>query len=121
MMVPSSLVPSDITMMDGAFIVSNDLYRDAIYRDPTHELKRWLEGPFALSNASSSIKHKYSKDGPWRNVDDIPRRISYSFADLGSIDTYGDAILDFVPNPRHALISMIDRETRKQFYSHESF
>jgi hypothetical protein len=115
----TSLLSSDITMMDGAFIVSNDLYRDAIYRDPTHDLKRWLDG--ALSNVSSSVKHKYSKDVDWSNVDDIPRRISYSFADLGSIDTYGDAILDFVPNPRHALISMIDGEMRKQFYSHESF
>jgi hypothetical protein len=116
---PSAFVPSssDITIMDGAFIVSNDLYRDAIYRDPTHDLKRWLEG----TSSSSSVKDKYSKDGTYNQVDDIPRRISYSFADLGSIDTYGDAILDFVPNPRHALIGMIDRETRKQFYSHESF
>lgn len=118
---PYSSVPSssDITIMDGAFIVSNDLYRDAIYRDPTHDLKRWLEG--TSSSSSSSVKDKYSKDGTYSQVDDIPRRISYSFADLGSIDTYGDSILDFVPNPRHALIGMIDRETRKQFYSHESF
>ena len=115
---------TDLTIMDGGFIVSNDLYRDAIYRDSTHDLKRWLDGPSSV--ASLSIKKaNHSKDDDhrhWKNhVDDIPRRISYSFADLGSIDTYGDAILDFVPNPRHALISMIDGEMRKQYYSHESF
>jgi len=83
----------------GAFVVSNDLYRDAIERDGNGELKEWLEG-------ISSWNEKIDSYGS-------PGRISYSFCDLGSIDRYGSPQLDFVPNPRHPLIQRIEEFYRK--------
>ena len=83
---------NDLTAMGGAFILSNDLFRDAQNRDMTGDLTRWLNGE-----------------------DDIvlPKRLSYSFAELGSTNKYGDLQLDFVPNPRHPLVTMIERLNRQ--------
>mmetsp|Transcript_26075 Transcript_26075/g.38587 ORF Transcript_26075/g.38587 Transcript_26075/m.38587 type:complete len:430 (+) Transcript_26075:102-1391(+) len=85
-------ISNDLTAMGGAFILSNDLFRDAQNRDMTGDLTRWLNGE-----------------------DDIvlPKRLSYSFAELGSTNKYGDLQLDFVPNPRHPLVAMIERLNRQ--------
>lgn len=86
----------DLTKIGGAYILSNDLFRDAQDRDLTGDLTRWLDGD----------EHEGAHCS-------LPRRISYSFADLGSMNQYGDGQLDFVPNPRHPLIAMIERSHRK--------
>lgn len=70
------------------FVLSNDMFRDAQARDTTHALKHWLnEG---------------------RNDSVGPGRISYSFADMGTMNDHGERILDFVPNPRHPLVIWIE-------------
>jgi len=70
------------------FILSNDMFRDAQGRDTTDALRHWLN------------------DG--RNVHMGPGRISYSFADMGTMNDHGERILDFVPNPRHPLVIWIE-------------
>lgn len=85
----------DLTSIGGAYILSNDLFRDAKDRDLSGDLTRWLDG-----DDNDELLHC------------LPRRISYSFANLGSMNKYGDAQLDFVPNPRHPLIAMIERSHR---------
>ena len=91
----------------GAFIVSNDFFRDAMTRDRKknggNELKIWLNGG-RQNNGSSSL---------CSNNDVPPGRISFSFCNLGSMNEYGDARLDFLPNPRHALIEFIEKENNK--------
>ena len=87
----------------GGFVLSNDFFRDATRRDddsphPTG-LRGWLEG----KSSSSSFQP--------------PGRISYSFADIGSTDEYGDRLLDFVPNPRHALVEEMEQELRAREHS----
>ena len=62
-------------------VLSNDMFRDAMARDA--DLEAWL------------------KQGG---------RISYAFCDLGSMNDYGEKELDFIPNPRHFLISDIERQ-----------
>mmetsp|Transcript_14045 Transcript_14045/g.20985 ORF Transcript_14045/g.20985 Transcript_14045/m.20985 type:complete len:400 (-) Transcript_14045:14-1213(-) len=102
---------NDLTLLGGAYIVSNDLYRDAMARDSSGNLRKWLEGSKYGGRShdhGNNLRGKLSE-----TVDDLPRRISYSFCDLGSIDKYGDVQLDFVPNPRHALIGMIERSDNK--------
>ncbi len=86
---------SDLTSLGGAYILSNDLYRDAQQRDVSGNLKDWLDGEDDLG---------------------VSKRISYSFADLGSIDQFGDVKLDFVPNPRHPLTAMIERIHRSDSF-----
>jgi hypothetical protein len=89
----------------GGYIVSNDMFHDAIRRDENklrhHELSL---------NMRSSISLK-----GWL----MKRRISYSFANVGTttttttqIDTSSDIQLDFVPNPRSDLIDAIDEYSR---------
>eukprot|EP00557_Chaetoceros_sp_GSL56_P002647 CAMPEP_0176497250 /NCGR_PEP_ID=MMETSP0200_2-20121128/11621_1 /TAXON_ID=947934 /ORGANISM="Chaetoceros sp., Strain GSL56" /LENGTH=439 /DNA_ID=CAMNT_0017895245 /DNA_START=65 /DNA_END=1381 /DNA_ORIENTATION=- len=68
----------DLTRIGGAYILSNDLFRDAKDRDISGDLTRWLDGDGGMDEF-----HRYS----------LPRRISYSFADLGSMNKYGDAQL----------------------------
>jgi hypothetical protein len=70
------------------FVLSNDMFRDAQARDTTNALKHWLN------------------DG--RNETVGPGRISYSFADMGTMNDNGERILDFVPNPRHPLVIWIE-------------
>lgn len=70
------------------FILSNDMFRDAQARDATTHLRHWLnEG---------------------RDPSIGPGRISYSFADMGTLNDHGERILDFVPNPRHPLVVWIE-------------
>ncbi len=59
----------------GAFILSNDLFRDAIQRDGC-DLQHWLRGK-----------------GPDK-CESLPGRISYSFCDIGCME------LDLIANPR---------------------
>lgn len=75
----------------GGFVLSCDMFRDAINRDVTGELSGWLT--------------KGSGHGPGR--------ISFAFCDMGSTDDYGDREMDFVPNPRHPLVAWIEGEHRK--------
>jgi len=76
----------------GAFILSNDFFRDAIARDDVSgDLSDWLNGNTTTNDGTP------------------PGRISYSFCDLGSINDYGDPLLDFMPNPRHLLIDRIEK------------
>ena len=78
----------------GGFVLSCDMFRDAINQDATGNLREWLT--------------KGSGSGPGR--------ISFAFCDMGSTDDYGDRQMDFVPNPRHPLISRIEDEHRKNSY-----
>ena len=66
------------------FILSNDMFRDAQARDTTGALSHWLN-----QGRDPSIG---------------PGRISYSFADMGTLNDHGERILDFVPNPRHPFV-----------------
>lgn len=75
----------------GGFVLSCDMFRDAVNRDVTGDLREWLT--------------KGSGNGPGR--------ISFAFCDMGSTDDYGDREMDFVPNPRHSLVSWIESELRK--------
>ena len=70
------------------FVLSNDMFRDAQARDTTEALKHWLNHG--------------------RNEAIGPGRISYSWADMGTMNDHGERILDFVPNPRHPLIIWIE-------------
>jgi hypothetical protein len=74
------------------FVLSNDMFRDAAARDPTGELKQWL--------TSGSDDHG-------------PGRISYAFCDMGTMDDHGDRVLDFIPNPRHPLVTWVESEHRR--------
>ena len=73
----------------GSFILSNDMYRDAIERDNNMSgLKEWLN--------ENNLNHQG------------PARISYAFCDLGAMNEFGSRILDFVPNPSHPFISYLE-------------
>lgn len=101
-----------IGRMGGAFVLSNDLFRDAQDRDPT--LRSWLTvgegsrigGP--IDGTHSSLSHTSSTSGS------CPGRISYTFVDVGTMDDHGDPQLDFLPNPRHPLISWLEERLRSQ-------
>jgi hypothetical protein len=82
-----------LTSIGGAFILSNDLFRDAQKRDTSGDFAQWLGGDDDMG---------------------LTKRLSYSFAELGSINKYGDLQLDFIPNPRHPLVAMIERLNRNQ-------
>lgn len=71
-----------------SYVLSNDLFRDAQERDV--DIRDWL-------------RHGLSEETG-------PGRISYTFVDLGKRDSFGDPILDFLPNPRHPLIEWIEKQ-----------
>jgi hypothetical protein len=71
-----------------AYVLSNDLFRDAQQRDATGSLSQWLV--HGLTNELG------------------PGRISFAFCDLGRLDDHGDPELDIVPNPRHPLVAWIE-------------
>ena len=77
-----------------AFVLSNDMFRDAQDRDASGQLKEWLE----------------QGDRPETG----PGRISYTFVDLGRKDDYGDPMFDIVPNPRHPLIAWVENQRKQQ-------
>lgn len=70
------------------FCLSNDMFRDAQARDTTGALGDWLNK---------------GRDGSVG-----PGRVSFSFADMGTMNDHGERVLDFVPNPRHPLIIWMD-------------
>mmetsp|Transcript_18925 Transcript_18925/g.31322 ORF Transcript_18925/g.31322 Transcript_18925/m.31322 type:complete len:468 (-) Transcript_18925:207-1610(-) len=70
----------------GGFVLSNDFFRDAMARDP--DLEQWLKGEWG--------------------------RISFAFCDLGTTNDFGARELDFIPNPRHPLVSDVDRQRHTQ-------
>lgn len=82
-----------------AYVVSNDLFRDAQRRDTTQQLSSWL--------THGSGGHEGTGPG----------RISYAFCDTGRIDEHGERELDFVPNPRHPLTAWIERILRQSAHS----
>lgn len=71
-----------------AFVLSNDLFRDAQDRDATEQLRGWLQNGIDSHG---------------------PGRISYAFVDMGQLDEYGQRELDIVPNPRHPLVLCIEQ------------
>lgn len=72
----------------GGFVLSCDMFRDAVNRDAKGDLSEWLT----------------------RGSGNGPGRISFAFCDMGSTDDYGDREMDFVPNPRHPLVAWIETE-----------
>jgi len=82
----------------GGYVVSNDMFHDAIRRDDS----RHHHNKLPLNARSVSLKGWLSK-----------KRISYSFANVGTTSQIDDRIrLDFVPNPRSDLIEAIDECSR---------
>ena len=71
------------------FVLSNDMFRDAQARDPSGVLQEWLN------------------EGRDKKITG-PGRISYTFCDMGTMNDNGDRILDFVPNPRHPLVTYVE-------------
>jgi hypothetical protein len=79
------------------YVLSNDLFRDAQRRDGTGRLAHWL----------------HEGDGEALG----PGRISYTFCHMGRIDDHGERELDIVPNPRHPLVTWIERQHAAPAYS----
>lgn len=79
------------------FVLSNDMFRDAMDRDGTGQLRQWLkEGDGTPTTVTSATEPACIKG---------PGRISFAFCDMGTMDDHGDHILDLVPNPRHPLVA----------------
>ena len=89
--------------LEGAYVLSNDLFRDAMKRDVSGELREWLGD------------HRYMK-GDTANGTFLSGRISFSFCNVGSIDNFGDQVLDFLPNPRHQLVEMIEKNKARTHF-----
>ena len=83
----------------GGFVVSCDMFRDAISREG-ESLRQWLQ-------VGSENKG--------------PGRISFAFCDMGSTDDYGDKQMDFLPNPRHPLVRWIESHHRSQHQGPQPF
>ena len=73
----------------GGFVLSNDMFRDAIGRD--ERLGNWLK----------------QENG----------RISYAFVDMANLDDFGDRLLDFIPYPRHPLVNWAEEMHRTNHVS----
>ena len=67
----------------GGHILSNDMFRDAMARGDA-DLEQWLQREWG--------------------------RISFAFCDLGTMNDHGQTELDFIPNPRHPMVSEIERK-----------
>jgi hypothetical protein len=76
-----------------AYVVSNDMFRDAQERDGGRQLAAWL-------NTDDAVLGK--------------GRISYTFANLGRRDDHGDVELDYLPNPRHPLVIWAEQQPQHQ-------
>jgi Zc3h12a-like Ribonuclease NYN domain len=99
-----------IGRMGGAFVLSNDMFRDAQDRDPT--LRSWLTvgvGSGGPINGTPSTLAQTASSGAA-----CPGRISYTFVDVGTMDDRGDPQLDFLPNPRHPLVGWLEERLRSQ-------
>ena len=78
----------NVPLRGPAYVVSNDMFRDAQRRDATGQLEAWLNSAGMLG----------------------PGRISYTFCDLQRMNEYGEQELDFLPNSRHALVEWIEKQ-----------
>jgi Zc3h12a-like Ribonuclease NYN domain len=95
----SSSAGSGSSIQGPAYVLSNDLFRDAQQRDVAGgTLVQWLV-------------HGLSADLG-------PGRISFAFCDLGRLDDHGDPELDIVANPRHPLVQWIDEQHRANVASY---
>ncbi|KAL7530102.1 hypothetical protein ACHAWF_003243 [Thalassiosira exigua] len=81
----------------GGYVVSNDFFQDAIRRDERKQ--RHHHHP--LNMRPMSLK-------TWLKT----KRISYSFANVGTASLEGEIRLEFLPNPRNDLIEAIDECNR---------
>ena len=80
----------------GGYVVSNDMFADAIRRDAHKSQEHHQHHP--LNARPVSLK-------TWLKE----KRISYSFANVGTTSPIdGEIRLDFLPNPRNDLIETID-------------
>jgi hypothetical protein len=103
------------THLGGAFVVSNDWFRDAQRRDST--LRPWLERGEVLPS-DDRTRAALSPSSSVASSPLCPGRISYTFADLGAMDDGGEPLLDFVPNPRHPFVSWAERQHRLRHLDH---
>ncbi|KAL7557747.1 hypothetical protein ACA910_006221 [Epithemia clementina (nom. ined.)] len=78
----------------GAYCLSNDLFRDALERNP--RVREWLQANNHTTTVGSG------------------GRISFAFVDMGQVDDHGQRILDIVPNPRHELILWMEQQSQEQ-------
>ena len=86
----ASAAPSTVlTEQQGAYCLSNDLFRDAQVRDP--HIREWLTNGHG--------------------------RISFTFVDMGQVGYHGERLLDIVPNPRHPLVSLIEQQQQQSHQS----
>ena len=106
--------------LDRAFLISNDMFRDAMERNGTG-LKDWLYGDSCDKNMQQSacMKTFMSNENAQYRHDHLPPnsaagRISFSFGSVGSINEFGDKVLDFMPNPRHGLVDCIEKMNEEQ-------
>jgi hypothetical protein len=88
----------------GGYVVSNDMFHDAIRRDENKQYQQQQHiHSLPLSARPVSLKSWLSK-----------KRISYSFANVGTLSTDVDdgdnsqILFDFIPNPRNELIEAIE-------------
>ena len=94
----------------GGYVVSNDMFQDAIRRDENRQHQQHLHS-LSLSARPVSLKSWLMK-----------KRISYSFANVGSSgddDDFNTIRLDFIPNPRNELIEAIDACGRLHVYGNK--
>ena len=92
-----NVVPTNLPL--GGYVVSNDMFHDAIRRDENRQNQQHIH-LLPLSARPVSLKSWLMK-----------KRISYSFANVGSSgddDDFNTIRLDFIPNPRNELIEAID-------------
>lgn len=83
----------------GGYVVSNDMFHDACRRDSSYQQHHQ-----SLSARAASLKS-------WLKQ----RRISYSFANVGTTSEMDGIRLDFLPNPRNILIEAIDAHNRAKY------
>ena len=87
----------------GGYVLSNDFFRDAIAREGTGA---------GTATATTTQQQSATNLRGWLqrgSGNGGPGRISFAFADMDSMDAFGERELDFLPNPRHALVQKIER------------
>ena len=90
-----------------AYILSNDMYRDAQERDTSHQLYDYLNFGYSTDNDTTSSSSSSSMPTAG------PGRISYTFCNMGhTYDDYGDLLYDIIPNPRHPFIQYLESQSR---------
>jgi hypothetical protein len=92
-----------------AYVLSNDLFRDAQQRDALQQRQYWHVNSGTTGGSTSLKEWLMHGDDPSLG----PGRISYSFADMGRMDDHGDRQLDIIPNPRHPLVAWIEQQQQE--------